>query len=76
MTTAGNFHSTVARATCDVPVAGVPWPAYKLIALLVGAVVLLVVGIVTMTASTAVLSGAAVGTLTWVGLSAYCSSCR
>ena len=35
MTTAGNFYSTVARATCDVPVAGVPWPAYKLIALLV-----------------------------------------
>jgi hypothetical protein len=59
-----------------VPVAGVPWPAYKLIALLVGAVVLLVVGIVTMTASTAVLSAAAVGTLTWLGLSAYCSSCR
>ncbi|SEH80887.1 hypothetical protein SAMN04489835_4404 [Mycolicibacterium rutilum] len=76
MTTAGNFRTTAARAACDVSVAGVPWPAYKLIALVLGAVVALVVGVATATAATAVLAGAAVGTVTWVVFSAYCSSSR
>ncbi|MBO0676390.1 hypothetical protein JRC04_02805 [Mycolicibacterium sp. S2-37] len=76
MTTAGNFRSTVARATCDVSVAGVPWPAYKLYALLIGFVVLAVVGLLTMSASVAVLSGTAAATVAWVGLSLYCTSCR
>lgn len=76
MTTAGSFRTTAARVACDVSIAGVPWPAYKVIALLVGALVALVVGVATATAATAVLAGAAVGTVTWVALSAYCSSCR
>lgn len=76
VTTAGNFRSTAARVACDVRVAGVPWPAYKLIALLVGALVFAVAGILTMSAPVAVLSGAGVGTLVWVGLSLYCASCR
>ncbi|KUH94176.1 hypothetical protein AU190_13135 [Mycolicibacterium acapulense] len=73
MTTAGNFRTAAARVTCDVSVAGVPWPAYKLIALVLGALVALVVGIATATTATAVLTGAAVGTVTWLAFSALCS---
>lgn len=67
MTTAGNFRSTVARASCDVSVAGVPWPAYKLIALLAGIATFLVVGVLTMSAAPAVLSAAGVATVSWAG---------
>lgn len=74
MTTAGSFRTAAARATCDVPVAGVPWPAYKLIALVLGTVVALVVGFATATAATAVLAGAAVGTVTWLVFSVLCSA--
>ena len=76
MTTAGDFRTAATRVTCDVHVAGVPWPAYKLVALIVGALVAVVVGLVTMSAAPAVLGGAAVGTVAWVGLGAYCSTCR
>jgi hypothetical protein len=76
MTTAGHFRSTVTRLTCDVSVAGVPWPAYKVIALLVGALVFVVAGVLTMSASVSVLSGAGAATIAWLGLSMYCSSCR
>ena len=74
MTTAGNVRTAAARVTCDVSVAGVPWPAYKLIALVLGVVVALAVGITTATAATAVLTGAAVGTVAWVAFSALCST--
>lgn len=74
MTTAGNFRTAAARATGDVSVAGVPWPAYKLIALVVGAVVALVVGVATATAATAILAGAAAGTVTWLVFNALCST--
>jgi hypothetical protein len=76
MTTAGNFRTAATRVACDVSVAGVPWPAYKVIALIMGAVVAVLVGFVTMSAAPAVLGGAAVSTAVWIGLSAYCSSCR
>jgi hypothetical protein len=76
VTTAGSFRTTASRMACDVSVAGVPWPAYKLAALLLGLVVALVVGLVTLSAAPAVLAGAAIGTVAWVGLSAYCSTCR
>ena len=76
MTTAGNFRTAATRVACDVSVAGVPWPAYKVIALILGALVAVLVGVVAMSAAPAVLGGAAVGTVTWIGLSAYCSSCR
>lgn len=76
MTTAGNFRSTVARLTCDIHVAGVPWPAYKVIALIIGALVFVAAGVLTMSVSAAVLSGAGAATLAWLGLSVYCSSCR
>jgi hypothetical protein len=76
MTTAGNFRSTVTRLTCDVSVAGVPWPAYKVIALLIGVAVFVVGGLLTMSASVAVLSGAGAATIAWLALSLYCASCR
>jgi hypothetical protein len=76
MTTAGNFRSTVARAACDVSVAGVPWPAYKVIALLVGIVTFMVVGALTLSAAPAVLSAAAAATVSWVGFGAVCAGRR
>lgn len=76
MTTAGNFRSTVARAACDVSVAGVPWPAYKVIALLAGLATFLVVGALTMSAAPAVLSAAGIATVSWVGFGLVCASRR
>lgn len=74
MTTAGNFRSTVSRTEHGIPIAGVPWPAYKLIALAIGAVVLIIVGIATMSTAPAVLSGAAAATITWLVLGTASSS--
>lgn len=76
MTTAGNFRPTVARLTCDISVAGVPWPAYKIFALILGALVFVAAGLLTLSVSAAVLSGAGAATVAWLGLHAYCSSCR
>jgi hypothetical protein len=52
----------------EVLIAGVPWPVYKLAALLVGAVVLIGVGVVTASAAPAVLAAAATATAVWLGL--------
>lgn len=68
MTTAGNFHSVTSRGDHQVDIAGVPWPTYKLIALAVGALVLVVVGVATMNAAPAVLSAAAAAIVVWLGL--------
>jgi len=76
MTTAGNFRSTVARAACDVSIAGVPWPAYKVIALIVGIMAFLVVGALTMSAAPAVLSAAGAATASWAGFSLFCKDRR
>lgn len=54
----------------EVLIAGVPWPAYKVVALLVGLIVLVAVGVVTMSAAPAVLTAAAAATAVWVGLRA------
>lgn len=69
MTTAGNFRSVTSRGDHQVDIAGVPWPTYKLIALAIGALVLVVVGVATMTAAPAVLSAAAAALVVWLGLS-------
>jgi hypothetical protein len=50
----------------EVRIAGVPWPVYKLAALAAGFIVLVVVGLVTMTPGPAVVAAATVGTV--VGL--------
>lgn len=68
MTTAGNFRSVTSRADHQVDIAGVPWPTYKLIALAIGALVLVVVGVATMSAAPAVLSATAVTIAVWLGL--------
>lgn len=60
--------TTVGRPRQQVPIAGVPWPAYKLIALAVGVVTLLGVGAATASATAAVLSAAGVCTAAWLVL--------
>jgi hypothetical protein len=50
----------------EMTIAGVPWPRYKVVALLVGLFVAGIVGLVMMTAAPAVLAGAAVGTAIWL----------
>ncbi|MDQ2627966.1 MAG: hypothetical protein M3Y90_13340 [Actinomycetota bacterium] len=60
--------TTAERPRHQVPIAGVPWPAYKLIALAVGLVTLLVVGATTTSAAAAVLSAAGVCTAVWLVL--------
>lgn len=66
--TSAEFREVVARSGSTVSIAGVPWPAYKVVALLVGLLIFAVVAVATASAAPAVLSGAGVGTLVWVGL--------
>ncbi|MGB3475664.1 MAG: hypothetical protein WBA69_12880 [Mycobacterium sp.] len=60
----------------QVPIAGVPWPAYKLVALGTGLVALLLVGAVTSSAAAAVLTAAGVCTAVWLVLGAQRPSRR
>jgi uncharacterized membrane protein len=73
MTTAGNFRAAVVRTAAEVSVAGVPWPVYKLVALAIGALVFIVVGVATMSLGPAVLSAAAAGTVTGLALRLFSS---
>ncbi|OBK71641.1 hypothetical protein [Mycobacterium sp. 1274761.0] len=57
----------------EVLIAGVPWPLYKLAALVVGAVVLVAVGLVTASPAAAVLTAAASTTIVWLGLAVAAS---
>jgi hypothetical protein len=66
MTTAEHIRSIASSNTQEVTIAGVPWPRYKVVALVIGFLAAVVVGIVTMTAGPAVVSGAAVGALVWL----------
>lgn len=74
MTTAEQFREAVTRPASTVSIAGVPWPAYKLAALLVGLLVFAVVAVATTAAAPAVLSGAGVAVLAWLGLGVAGSS--
>lgn len=58
------------RPRPQVPIAGVPWPVYKLVALAAGLVALLVVGVATASAAAAVLIAAGTGTAVWLVLAA------
>ncbi|HEX3545079.1 MAG TPA: hypothetical protein VHU62_00665 [Mycobacterium sp.] len=60
----------------EVSIAGVPWPVYKLLALAIGFLVLVIVAIATGGAEASVLAGAAAGTLVWVSLGTVRSSGR
>ncbi len=55
----------------EIPIAGVPWPVYKLVALAVGFLVLVTVAITTTSAAPAVLTAAAAGTVAWLALGTY-----
>ncbi|KLO30957.1 hypothetical protein ABW16_04465 [Mycolicibacter heraklionensis] len=52
----------------QVPIAGVPWPAYKLVALGIGLVTLLIVGAITSNAAAAVLTAAGACAAVWLVL--------
>jgi hypothetical protein len=58
----------------EVRIAGVPWPAYKVLALAVGVLVFLAVGVMTASAAPAVLGGAAAAVAVWVGQALFRSS--
>ncbi len=49
-------------------IAGVPWPTYKLVALALGFLALVVVGSLTSSAAAAVLTAAGVCTVAWLML--------
>ncbi len=67
MTTAEHFHSAAAHDTArEVSIAGVPWPAYKVVALAVGLLVLVVVGLIAASAAPAVLGGAGAAAVVWL----------
>lgn len=71
MTTAEQFRSAIRQPTSQISIAGVPWPAYKVLALVIGLLVLGAVAVVTASASSAVLAGAASATVVWLGLSVF-----
>jgi hypothetical protein len=55
----------------QVLIAGVPWPVYKLVALAAAAVVLVLVGLLTMTVGPAVVAASATGTVVWLVLGLF-----
>lgn len=55
----------------EVRIAGVPWPTYKLVALVMGLLSLVLIGVITASASAAVLTGAAVTTVFWTALGIF-----
>ncbi|MHA0287124.1 hypothetical protein ACXYX3_11795 [Mycobacterium sp. C3-094] len=66
MTTAQEFGDAVSRPAGTVSIAGVLWPTYKVVALVVGLIVFAAVAVVTSTAAAAVLSGAGAATVVWL----------
>jgi hypothetical protein len=60
----------------EVSIAGVPWPVYKLLALAIGFLVLVIVAFATGSAAPAVLAGASAASLVWVALGTVRSSDR
>jgi hypothetical protein len=71
VTTVEDFRSAVTQPNSDVSIAGIPWPAYKLLALAVGLLVLVIVGVATTSAAPAILSAAAAATVVWLGLGIF-----
>jgi hypothetical protein len=70
MTTAEQIRDAVSRPGSTVPVAGVPWPAYKVVSLLLGLTVFMIVGLATAAAAPAVLTATAVSVIVWLTLGA------
>ncbi|MGE2731944.1 hypothetical protein ACQI4F_20955 [Mycolicibacterium vaccae] len=67
MTTAEHAHSVSAPRAGTVSVAGVPWPLYKVVALVMGFITFALVGVVTSAAAPAVLTATGVATVIWAG---------
>lgn len=70
MTTAEQFREVVSRPGTTVSIAGVPWPAFKVVALLLGAVVFVIVGVMSSAVAPAVLTATAVTVVAWLILGA------
>ena len=60
----------------EISIAGVAWPVYKLLALAIGFMVLVIVAFATSSAAPAVLAGAAAGTVVWLALAPFQSADR
>ncbi len=52
----------------EISIAGVPWPVYKLLAVAIGFLVLVIVTLATGSAAPSVLAGAAAATMVWLTL--------
>jgi hypothetical protein len=55
----------------EVRIAGVPWPVYKLAALAVGVIVLVLVGLVTTSLGPAFVAAAAAAAVVWLGMGLF-----
>jgi hypothetical protein len=60
----------------EVSIGGVAWPVYKLLALAIGFLVLVIVAVATGSAAPSVLAAAAAGTVVWLALSPFYPSNR
>ena len=60
----------------EVSIAGVAWPVYKLLALAIAFMVLVIVAFATSSAAPSVLAAAAAGTVVWLALSPFQSTDR
>jgi hypothetical protein len=60
----------------EVSIAGVAWPVYKLLALAIGFLVLVIVAVATTSAAPSVLAATAAGTVVWLALSPFHPSDR
>jgi hypothetical protein len=60
----------------EISVAGVAWPAYEVLALAIGFLVLVIVAVATGSAAPSVLAAAAAGTVVWLALRPFQSPDR
>jgi hypothetical protein len=60
----------------EVSIAGVAWPVYKLLALAIGFLVLVIVAVATTSAAPSVLAAATAGTVVWLTLRPFQSPSR
>ncbi|MDG4668866.1 hypothetical protein [Mycobacterium sp. 236(2023)] len=70
MTTAEQMRDAVTRPASSISIAGVAWPVYKVVALLMGLLVFVVVAAATTSAAPAVLTATGITVLAWVALGA------
>ncbi|MGY4708751.1 hypothetical protein ACXDF8_04155 [Mycolicibacterium sp. CBM1] len=66
MTSVEQVRAALASSGSQVRIAGVPWPLYKLMALVLGLLVFVVLALVTAQAAPAVLTAAALSTTIWL----------